>query len=153
MNAFYANLRVWHSQRGYTSIVLTRAEYDERVSFINYLLEGGNCRAAFVAGTSIAYKSANKYHVVTAGKSSKVLVLRPEDKPENKKGQRKRRGAVDVMAMRLEDLQQPTYVEKLFSDLWKIHKDNHCKGLSLFTCAKAPKDWYFESTCVRQNSV
>ncbi len=41
-----------------------------------------------------------------------------------------------MTAMRLEDLQQPTYVEKLFSDLWKIHKDDHCKGLSLFTRAK-----------------
>ena len=29
MMAFYANLKVWHSKRGYTTIVLTKAEYKE----------------------------------------------------------------------------------------------------------------------------
>ncbi len=119
MNAFYANLRKWHCQRNYTSILLTRAGYDKRVAFVVFLIEGGDCRSGFMAGTSTAYKWAKKYHVVTVGESSKVLVLWPE----GDKGQKKGWGAVEVMAMRLEDLAQPTYAEKLFADLWKIHQD------------------------------
>ena len=28
--------------------------------------------------------------------------------------------------MRLEDLQKPTYAERFFTDLWKIHQDALC---------------------------
>ena len=73
-----------------------------------------------------------KYHVVTVGEESQVLVLRPE---ENQRKKKKGRG-VDVTAMRLEDLQQPTYAKKLFTDLWKIHQVDHCKGNTLFTRAR-----------------
>ena len=88
-----------------------------------------------MGGTSTAYKWAKKYHVVTVGEESKVLVLlvlRPE---ENQRKKKKGRG-VDVTAMRSEDLQQPTYAEKLFTDLWKIHQVDHCKGNTLFTRAR-----------------
>ena len=86
------------------------------------------------AGNSNAYKWVKKYHVVTVGEESSVLVLRPDENQwKKKKGSR----GIDVTAMRLEDLQQPTYFEKLFIDLWKIHQVDHCKGLSLFTRAKS----------------
>ena len=73
-----------------------------------------------------------KYHVVTVGEESQVLVLRHE---ENQRKKKKGRG-VDVTAMRLEDLQQPTYAKKLFTDLWKIRQVDHCKGNTLFTRAR-----------------
>ena len=40
--------------------------------------------------------------------------------------------AVDVTAMALSSLQKPTYAERLFADLWKIHKEDHCKGTTFF---------------------
>ncbi len=132
MNAFYANLREWHCQRNYTSILLTRAGYDKRVAFVVFLIEGGDCRSGFMAGTFTAYNWAKKYHVVTVGDSSKVLVLWPK----GDKGQKKRWGTIDVAEMRLEELAQPAYAKKLFADLWKIHQDDHCKGLTLFSRAK-----------------
>ena len=61
-----------------------------------------------------------KYHVMTAGESN-VLVLHP-----------KKEGILHISAMRLEDLQKPTYAERLFADLWKIHQDDHCKGNTFF---------------------
>ena len=41
-----------------------------------------------------------------------------------------------MTAMRLEDLQQPSYAERLFLDLWNIYHMDHCKGNSLFTHVK-----------------
>jgi hypothetical protein len=132
MLAFYTNLKNWYRQRDYTSVLLTKAGYDERVAFGMFLIEGGDCRSGFMGGTSTAYKWAKKYHVVTVGKESKVLVLRPEENHQKKR----RKGVVHVESMRLEDLQQPIYAERLFADLWKIHQEDHCKGNTLFTCAR-----------------
>jgi hypothetical protein len=116
MFAFYMNLKDWYCQRDYTSVLLTKAGYDEQVAFGMFLIEGGDCRSGFMAGTSTAYKWAKKYHVVTVGEESKVLVLLPEENHQKKR----RKGVVHVESMRLEDLQQPTYAERLFADLWKI---------------------------------
>ena len=132
MLTFYTNLKDWYRQRDYTSVLLTKAGYDERVAFGMFLIEGGDCRSGFMAGTSTAYKWAKKYHVVTVGEESKVLVLCPEENHQKKR----RKGVVHVESMRLEDLQQPTYAERLFADLWKIHQEDHCKGNTLFTCAR-----------------
>ena len=135
MLAFYKDLKEWYCQKDYTSVLLTRAGYDERVKFGMFLINGGDCRSGFMAGTSTAYKWAKKYHLVTVSEESQVLVLQPE---ENQWKKKKRRGigVIDVMSMRLEDLQQPTYAEKLFADLWKIHQVDHCKGNTLFTRAR-----------------
>ncbi len=133
MTAFYKDLWQWHCQRDYTSVLLTKAGYDERVKFGRFLIDGGDCRSGYQAGNSNAYKWAKKYHVVTVGEESQMLVLRPEENQQKKK--KKGRG-VDVTAMRSEDLQQPTYAEKLFTDLWKIHQVDHCKGNTLFTRAR-----------------
>ncbi len=54
---------------------------------------------------------------------SAVLVLRPTPKKIS---------AVDVTAMSMDNLQQPTYAERLFIDLWKIHQADHCKGVTFF---------------------
>jgi hypothetical protein len=86
-----------------------------------------------MAGYSNAHKWAKKYHIIVVGEESQVLVLCPE---ENQRKKKKGRGVLDVTALRLEDLQQPTYAEKLFTDLWKIHQVDHCKGNTLFTCAR-----------------
>ncbi len=45
-------------------------------------------------------------------------------------------GAVDVTAMRLENLQQLTFIERVFADLLKIHQVDHCKGNNLFCPCK-----------------
>jgi hypothetical protein len=51
----------------------------------------------------------------------------------------KKKGVGDILAMRLDELKQPTYVERLFADLWKIHQEDHCKGNTLFTHSR---DWH-----------
>ncbi len=72
-----------------------------------------------------AYKWARKYHVFTVGVKSAVLVIHP-----------KKYSAIDVTAMTLSSLQQPRYAERLFIDLWKIHKEDHCKGITFFYCVR-----------------
>ncbi len=52
-----------------------------------------------------------------------MLVLRPSGKKS---------GAVDVSTMALSDLQKQTFAERLFTDLWKIHKEDHCKGTTFY---------------------
>ena len=120
MNAFYVLLKDWFVQKNYTSVLLTREGYNKRLEFGLYLNNGGDSRESQLNGNSNAYKWAAKYHVMTAGESN-VLVLCP-----------KKEGILHISAMRLEDLQKPTYAERLFADLWKIHQDDHCKGNTFF---------------------
>ena len=115
--------------------LLTRAGYNERVKFGMFLINSGDCRSGFMAGTSTAYKWVKKYHLVTVGEESQVLVLCPKENQQKKK-KRRGIGVIDVTSMRLEDLQQPTYAKKLFAELWKIHQVDHCKGNTLFTYAR-----------------
>ena len=124
MNTFYALLNAWYSKKDYTSILMTRKDYYERVAFGLYLNNGGDCRSKVVAGMTSAYKWASKYHVLSVGEESAVLVIRPK------------KSAVDVTMMDVYTLQQPTYAEKLYADLWKIHKVDHCRGLTLYNRAR-----------------
>jgi hypothetical protein len=95
------------------------------LTFLIYLRDGGDCRSSYVSGNTSAYKWARKYRVIIVGEQeSTVLVICP-----NKK---KNQGVLHLSATRLEDLQKSTYAERLFADLWKIHQDDHCKGLSFF---------------------
>ncbi len=122
MKAFYTTLQSWYLEREYTSIILSKADYDEQVKFLCFLKEGGDCQTSFVCGNRNAYEWARKYHIFTvSGEESAVLVLHPT-----------KVGAVDVIAMRLSNLQQPIYAERLFTDLWKINKDDHCKGMTFY---------------------
>ncbi len=41
-------------------------------------------------------------------------------------------GAVDVTVLALSSLQQPSYAERLYADLWRIHKEDHCKGITFY---------------------
>jgi len=137
MNAFYTNLHELFSEKDKSIAMMTKNCYDKRVEFCLSLAEGGDCRSAFLSGTVAAYKWAKKYHVVTVGEESKVLVLRPKIDGQKKRKERKeRKGLADVTQMRLGDFQQPTYLERLFSDLSKIHIQDHCKGNTLFTRAR-----------------
>ncbi len=61
-----------------------------------------------------------KYHAVTVGEESSVLVLWPDEE--------KNQGILHLCAMRLEDLQKPTYAMRHFANLFKIYQDDHCKG-------------------------
>jgi hypothetical protein len=122
MNAFYVLLKKWFSGKEYSSAVLTKADYAARVKHLSLLKHGDtDCCEAYKAGNINAYKWARKYHLFTYGVASAVLVLRP-----------KKSGPVDVSAMALSDLQKPTYAERLFADLWKIHKEDHCKGTTFY---------------------
>jgi len=93
------------------------------VNFILRVKEGDiDCRDHYLTGNLNAYKWYRKYHVFKYADSA-VLVLRPTPKKS---------GAVDVTAMSMDNLQQPTYAERLFIDLWKIHQADHCKGVTFF---------------------
>jgi hypothetical protein len=124
MNAFYVLLKDLFCQKNYTSILLTREGYNKRVEFGLYLNNGSDSREGQLNGNSNAYKWASKYHVMTVGESN-VLVLHP-----------KKEGSLYISAMRLEDLQKPTDAERLFTNLWKIHQDDHCKGNTFFFCSR-----------------
>jgi hypothetical protein len=54
---------------------MTKADYDERVKFLCYLKDGGDCRQSFLSGNTYAYKWVRKYHVFTVGVDSAVLVI------------------------------------------------------------------------------
>ena len=123
MNAFYALLKKWMQGKEYTSQLMTKEDYNARVNFIIRVKEGGiDCREGWLTGNLSAYKWLQRYHVYKYADGSAVLVLRPSPK----------KGAVDVTAMSLNSLQQPTYAERVFIDLWKIHQSDHCKGVTFF---------------------
>jgi hypothetical protein len=123
MNAFYVLLKKWFAGKEYSSGILTKADYDKRVMHLLGIKRNEiDCCEAYKSGNYYAYKWAKKYHLFTVGDSS-VLVLRPDPKKS---------GAVDVTAMALSHLQKPTYAERLFVDLSKIHKDDHCKGTTFY---------------------
>jgi hypothetical protein len=122
MNAFYALLRKWFGSKEYTSQLITKEDYNARVNFLLRVNEGDtDCREGFLTGNTNAYKWLKRYHVYKYGDDSAVLVLRP-----------KKIGAIDVTKIPLSNLQQPTYMERLFIDLWKIHQSDHCKGITFF---------------------
>jgi len=123
MNSFYVLLKNWFGGKEYTSGILTKADYDARVQHLLRIKRNEmDCCEAYKSGNYNAYKWAKKYHLFTVGESS-VLVLHPDPKKS---------GAVDVTAMALSHLQKVTYAERLFVDLSKIHKDDHCKGTTFY---------------------
>jgi hypothetical protein len=127
MNAFYALLKKWMRGKEYTTKLITKEDYDARVNFLLGVKEGNiDCREGWLTGNLSAYKWLQRYHVYKYADDSAVLVLRPSPK----------KGAVDVTAMPLDRLQQPTYAERLFIDLWKIHQADHCKGVTFFYCVR-----------------
>jgi hypothetical protein len=54
---------------------MTKTNYEEQVKFLCSLKEGGDCRQAFLAGNTNAYKWARKYHVFIVGVNRAVLVI------------------------------------------------------------------------------
>ena len=107
MNAFYALLKKWFLDKEYTSKLITKEDYNERVNFLRRVKEGDiDCRECYLTGNVNAYKWIRRYHVFQYTDDSAVLVLRPSPK----------KGAVDVTKMSLTSLQQPTYAERLFID-------------------------------------
>lgn len=122
MDAFYCLLKRWYAEKEYTSVLLTKEDYNKRVEFLCYMRDGGDCRESWLAGNTNSYKWYRKYYVFTVGGGDKaVLVIRPK------------KVAIDVSAMRLTSFQQPSYAGRLFADLWKIHKEDHCKGTTFYS--------------------
>ena len=142
LNAFYALMREWFGSRDYTCILLTRKKHDEILRFCLDVINGAEVRSLFLSGNKQAYKWAAKYDGILVKKRDgvlvdqraakdpvidldhAVLVLRPKNIP------------VDAQSLQLCHLQQPTYAEKVFSDLYKIHKTDHCKGVTFSKRAK-----------------
>jgi hypothetical protein len=128
MNAFYALLKKWMRGKEYTSTLMNKEDYNARVNFLLRVREGViDCREGYLTGNINAYKWLKRYHVYKYADDSVVLVLRPKPKKS---------GAVDVTAIQLDRLQQPTYAERLFIDLWNIHQADHCKGVTFFYCVR-----------------
>jgi hypothetical protein len=106
-------------------ILLTKQKYNEILQFCLDLMSGAHPWSLYIAGSKQAYRWAAKYDAVVVGDGSAVLVLGPT-KCQN----------VDALSTCLSAfqstclsaLQQPTYVERLFSDLHKLHCVDHCKG-------------------------
>ncbi len=122
MSAFYALLRKWLGGKEYTSQLITKEDYNARVNFLLCAKEGDtDCHEVFLTGNTNLYKWLQRYHVYKYADDSAVLVLCP-----------KKIGAIDVTKMPLSSLQQPTYAERLFIDLWKIHQADHCKSVKFF---------------------
>ena len=92
------------AENEYASKFLTKEDYDARVNFILRVKEGDvDCREHYLMGNLNAYKWLQKYHVFKYADSALlVLCLTP-----------KKSGAVDVTEMSMDNLQQPTYAERL----------------------------------------
>ena len=112
MNAFYALLKKWIRGKEYSSVLMTKEDYDARR--LPRRLFDRECQCIQVV---------KRYHVFKYADDSAALVLCPSPK---------KNGAVDVTAMPLNSLQQLTYMERLFIDLWKIHQADHCKGVMFY---------------------
>jgi hypothetical protein len=69
------------------------------VAFGEDLIIGGDCRSSYLAGNTNAYKWAKKYHVVTVGQESKVLILHSSLKQGTKN-----KSTVDISLMRVDKL-------------------------------------------------
>jgi len=89
---------------------MTKEYYNARVNFLLRVKEGDiDCREGYLTGNVNAYKWLKRYHVFKYADDSAVLVLCLSPK--------KNGAAVDVTAMPLNSLQQPTYAERLFIHL------------------------------------
>jgi len=125
MNAFYVLLKEWFQEKDYTCTLFTKQKYNEILKFCLATINGADPRSLFIAGNKQAYKWVAKYDAIVVGEDSSVLVLRPKSGP-----------IADAQSTCLSALQKPTYVERLFSDLHKIHHVDHCKGTTFSKHAK-----------------
>ncbi len=116
-NAFCALLKEWFCGRDYTCTLLTKWKYDKILKFCLDLINGSDCCSLYITGNKQAYKWAAKYDAIVVEEESAVLVLHPTKGP-----------IADAQSTCLSALQQPTYFERLFLDLLKIHCVDHCKG-------------------------
>ena len=128
-NAFYALLKEWFRGRDYTCTLLTKRKYEEILKFCLDLINGADCCTLYIAGNKQAYKWAAKYDAIVVGEESAVLVLHLTKGP-----------IADAQSTCLSALQQPTYFERLFLDLLKIHCVDHCKGNTFWKRAKRAHD-------------
>jgi hypothetical protein len=98
------------SGEDYTCTLLTKRKHDEILKFCLDLINSADCRSLYIAGNKQAYKWTAKYDAIVVGEESAVLVLHPSKGP-----------IANAKSTCLSALQQPTCVERLFSNLLKIH--------------------------------
>jgi hypothetical protein len=114
--------------------LLAKWKYDNILQFCLDRINSADPWSLFIAGNKQAYKWTAKYDTIVVGGESAVLVLHPTKGP-----------LANAQFTCLSILQQPTYVERLFLDLLKIHRVDHCKGNTFSKCAK----WAHENVPVR----
>ncbi len=124
-NAFFALLKELFLGRDYACTLLTKRKYDEILKFCLDLINGADCCSLYIAGSKQAYKWAAKYDAIVVGEESAVLVLCPTKSP-----------IANAQSTCLDALKQSTYFERLFLDLLKIHRVDHCKGNTFWKRAK-----------------
>jgi hypothetical protein len=90
--------------------LLTKWKYNEILQFCLDLIAGADPQSLFIAGNKQAYKWAAKYDAIVVGEESAVLGMQPKKGP-----------VMDAQSLCLSSFQQPTYIERLLSDLHKIH--------------------------------
>jgi hypothetical protein len=120
-NAFYVLLKSYTSKKNYTSILFSKKQYNKIKEFCKYMLDGSNLRKVYLKGNKQAYVWHRRYNVIVSPQA-KVIVIRPAQ------GQVR-----DAQSLELSALAQPSYIKRAFIDLWKIHKDDHCKGGIIFS--------------------
>ncbi len=99
-NAFYTLLKHYFDSHDYTTILLTKAEYDKICQFCIDLIDGSDAWTKKLEGNLQGYEWERKYNGVVSGEMA-VLVLCLDT-------------AVDVGSMNLSSLRQPTYAEKVW---------------------------------------
>ncbi len=124
-NAFFRLLKEWFLGRDYTCTLLTKRKYDDILKFCLDLVNSADYRSLYIAGNKQAYKWAAKYDAIVVGEESAVLVMCSTKGP-----------IANAQLTYLDALQQPTYFERLFLDLLKIHRVDHCKGNTFWKRAK-----------------
>ncbi len=85
------------------------------------MLDGGDLRKVYCKGNKQAYVWHRRYDVIVLPQAKVVLICPTE-------GQ-----VCDAQSLELSALTQPSYIKRAFINLWKIYKDDHCKGGTIFS--------------------
>ena len=114
MIAFRTVFCTWFKNKNYTSTLITKDRYNKLCDFCERITARVDCADLVREGYTQAYKWEKKYDMFSVGNSC-ILVHKPKE------------GAYDLAA-----LPQPSYLERLFSDLHTIHYADHCKGATFY---------------------
>ena len=113
MDAFRSALLRWYKSKNYTTTLMTKEKYNRLCDFCSQINDGVDCVDLRRKGYTQAYKWEKKFDMISVGES-RIVVHKPAE------------GAYDIAG-----LSQPSYLERLFSDLHAIHNVDHCTPVLL----------------------